>query len=446
MWIRRFEVSGFKNFVEPVVLDDLGPINVIHGENNIGKSNLLDAMDLFFGILRSWLPGYRPGKANPFSPGNLADLGHPQQHVFGLQSTQPVDLSAGLECEPGEFDDAFWQGDAPVERIDLSITLTRVQQGYTFTAKVSLDGDIVTSEENHPKRNLGHRLVSAVTEVRLLYGGQRAHRFTVIDEQRGRRGAFKAPAAETPPQRAIVPQALATELFDASLSPDPLLYSRWELLSAMLLEAMPSLAPGRLIAGYDRRDNTATLYYEGPRGRLPIDQMGSSVQQVTALLGHALISGASLIAIEEPESNFRYSLQVRLRDVFRKLVAHPFGPRQLFITSHSPAFEVGDSFYAMRLVDGHPRIEKRPVSEAVAFTGFAPAVVPPTGTHARLGYVTSDRLVEVPEFVVSHLGIEGGGSVIFVERGEGEVEIMTHDRFLELFAGDGTEDGDGAER
>ncbi|MBK8695437.1 MAG: AAA family ATPase [Deltaproteobacteria bacterium] len=51
MKIERFEVKGFKNLRQSVVLDELAGVNVIHGENNIGKSNLLQAMDLFFWLL-----------------------------------------------------------------------------------------------------------------------------------------------------------------------------------------------------------------------------------------------------------------------------------------------------------------------------------------------------------------------------------------------------------
>ena len=47
MKLRSFSVQGFKNFEQEVRLDELGDINVIHGENNVGKSNLLQAIDLF---------------------------------------------------------------------------------------------------------------------------------------------------------------------------------------------------------------------------------------------------------------------------------------------------------------------------------------------------------------------------------------------------------------
>jgi predicted ATPase len=75
MKIERFEVKGFKNLRQNVVLDDLAGVNVIHGENNVGKSNLLQAMDLFFWLLgelakkdytvESSVPGSATGWVDP---------------------------------------------------------------------------------------------------------------------------------------------------------------------------------------------------------------------------------------------------------------------------------------------------------------------------------------------------------------------------------------------
>ena len=41
MRLSSFEVHGFKNLVAPIKLDALEPINVLHGANNVGKSNLM---------------------------------------------------------------------------------------------------------------------------------------------------------------------------------------------------------------------------------------------------------------------------------------------------------------------------------------------------------------------------------------------------------------------
>ena len=37
MQIKRFSVKGYKNFQNEIVLENMGNICVIHGENNVGK-------------------------------------------------------------------------------------------------------------------------------------------------------------------------------------------------------------------------------------------------------------------------------------------------------------------------------------------------------------------------------------------------------------------------
>lgn len=51
MQLERFAVKGYKNFQREVVMEDMGPVCVIHGENNVGKSNLLEAQFLFLQIM-----------------------------------------------------------------------------------------------------------------------------------------------------------------------------------------------------------------------------------------------------------------------------------------------------------------------------------------------------------------------------------------------------------
>jgi hypothetical protein len=47
MRLERFRVQGYKNFRAPLQLADLGRFNVLHGDNNVGKSNLLESIGLF---------------------------------------------------------------------------------------------------------------------------------------------------------------------------------------------------------------------------------------------------------------------------------------------------------------------------------------------------------------------------------------------------------------
>ncbi len=49
--LTEFHVSGYKSLYD-CTITDLQPINVFHGENNVGKSNVLEALDLFCRALR----------------------------------------------------------------------------------------------------------------------------------------------------------------------------------------------------------------------------------------------------------------------------------------------------------------------------------------------------------------------------------------------------------
>lgn len=81
-----------------------------------------------------------------------------------------------------------------------------------------------------------------------------------------------------------------------------------------------------------------------------------------------LVSDANFIAIEEPELNLRYTLQLRLRDILSEIVKSKVGPQQIFLTSHSPAFEYGEHFYAMKATNDGPIIEHMPIKQAPFFT------------------------------------------------------------------------------
>jgi AAA15 family ATPase/GTPase len=58
--IKELSIKGFKNLTDRVMFAELGRINVIHGENNVGKSNVLEAMHLLFELLELRLAEIEP--------------------------------------------------------------------------------------------------------------------------------------------------------------------------------------------------------------------------------------------------------------------------------------------------------------------------------------------------------------------------------------------------
>jgi hypothetical protein len=166
------------------------------------------------------------------------------------------------------------------------------------------------------------------------------------------------------------------------------------------------------------------------------------------LLGQLLLTPASLIGIEEPELNLRYNLQKQLLAAFEQITASPYGPSQLFLTSHSPAFETGEHFFAMEFKDGAPSLSRKPRALARVYTGMTAEEDEYSEMYERLpepvSYVSSEGLVLLPDDVRKQLDLEHGGGVSFIPNEEsGRFELWTTDEVEDRIIG-GNGSGDNA--
>lgn len=457
MRLQRFEVSGYKNFRQAVVLDQLGAINVIHGENNVGKSNLLQAIDVFFALLEafprsptamSYTTRFEPIRWDQEALFHRV-VDHPPAMLFNLESPHPITMAGTLLLDPdalatakvygGEVQAATLEIELQIER-DFSVryevlTLRLLDQGGNWS---------VSEELTH------HRWAILLESVLVPFSLEKdiQPRYVLIGTDRrtrsDRHSSEGEPAAPVNSRsEGLIPDSLLLALYDAKESIEPLRYRRWELFVEVMREFEDIVGKGQLVATYDRRMNKANLALQTDKARIPVDVQGSGVQQLVALLARLLRNDATIVAIEEPELNLRFDLQCRVRDVLAQIVASPAGPAQIFLTSHSPAFESGECFYAMRATDHGPVVERRKVEEAPLFTTHLLEGHPP-GSRAPLSYVSSEGLVQLPESIRKELGLEHGGGVVILKRDQAPyVEFLTNEQFLDLMSGhDSTEQGD----
>jgi len=84
MRLKRFSVKGFKNFRQEIVLEDMGTICVIHGENNVGKSNVLEAMQLFFQLFHKIQKAHNELKMTKKIPQSQAPFFENQFALIGV--------------------------------------------------------------------------------------------------------------------------------------------------------------------------------------------------------------------------------------------------------------------------------------------------------------------------------------------------------------------------
>jgi hypothetical protein len=449
MHLIHFEVRGYKNFRAPLRLDDLGKINVLHGDNNVGKSNLLEAIGLFFVLLQALREDVRggPSLAERFerrttevpTSGGLrstvrslsyfAERGFAADEIFHFDDGSPIHLVARLRLDPvdGGGAAAPWADQA----VDVTLGVSRGEEELVITlfGLALEDGaSLAPTDEAEWVRllnPLGPRRRAKATEPRFAL--VRADR-TMLAEP--------APAREqTSPleTREPLPREIGMALHRAEEA-SGVERERFDRFLASLDAFKDMVGEGRWRVRYDRDEDRADLRLEVERGRArPLRLMGSGVQQVAVLLARLAMTGADIVAIEEPELNLRWAAQHRLRSALAALVGKPGGPSQAFVTSHSAAFELEPTFFLLERTADGPRVTRRPSEQAPVLLN--PEVqVPPEGARAPLSYVTTDGLVRIPDHVRADLGLEHGGGVVFVrEKDHGHYRLLNDAQFLDLF-------------
>jgi hypothetical protein len=398
MLIRRFEVQGFKNLTEPLVLEDLGPLNVLHGDNNVGKSNILKAMDLFFRLLAiGHSPVHEPFLLDDHKFFQLLD--QKRVEVFNLASPVPIVLSAHLEVEPGD-----WKAAGVPERQTNELIL--VEHRLTW----------VGSRVEYSVTNLRADIdISEAMQLLLLLSGMYMPRQRSFQRIKAKRTDEKSSTE------------LAEKLYNAKEAGDLPTAQRWERFGAAMAEFGDLLGVGRFWPRHPS-NQPYQLDFRTESALIPVHLLGSGIQQLVAILAEILVSGTSIVAVEEPELHLKVNQQERLRDILRKLPGTTGAPSQIFLTSHSPFFEVSDSFYFIsRSATGAPMVTRRPASEAALAVGaHAPTTIPKL---AGTSWVSHDGVHRLTAEVMEHLGIVGGGSVfahLGDERGIASIESDAH--------------------
>jgi hypothetical protein len=425
MFLRRFSVKGYKNIRGPVVLDPLGPINVLHGANNVGKSNLLQAMALFFRCLRpidGELPFAQPAR---LPRDRFADfVSHPLE-LFHLDGNGPVVLSAKLAISTDEL--AAAQIEVQDDATSLEIEQTLAWDGDEVTLKL-LRFELAGGRDATPRWH------DAAEKARLL----RFARFLAQNPlvRQGPAERFALVGVRRDLEEDSIPRdgdlaPLALEMFDCRESRDTLRRDRWLAFVDAMRPFEDVLWPGAFEVTYQREEGKARLVYDTAKTRVPFRLLGTGVQQAAAVLGHILMRNASIVAIEEPELNLRWAMQERLREGLGRVVkpGENGALNQLFLSSHSPAFEAGDTFFLMEPGPSGPMVSRRPAAELpLVLGGGAPHLgLPDAAPHA---YVTSQGIVRLPDEVIDRVHVRGGGGVVFPRAEPHGVRVVSNDDML----------------
>jgi hypothetical protein len=400
---------------------------VIHGENNVGKSNLLQAMDLYFRLLElrlkdqnSFLIG-DSGRTISTEHVNFNKLGHPAKEIFNLLEPTPMELKGTFSFTAKQQE--YFGRSLPLVSIGLRVSR---QENNIRIQTVRLDPGL-------PPPDL-EQVLAFLSQKHLWQAQKPSERYMLL-------GVYRGSITTALPTLHIVPQWLRDALFDAKESREGTKVRRWELFVEAMKQFEPILGPGRFATAFDRQSNRADLVFDNGDVRVPVDLLGSGVQQIVALLGQLLMMPATLIGIEEPELNLRYTLQKQLLKALQQITASEYGPEQIFLSSHSPAFEAEEHFFGMEMSDDGPTLSRHPRAMARIYTRTRDEEDLYPEMHARRSepvcYVSSEGLVLLPKDVRQQLKVEQGGGVGFIPNKQtGRFEIWTTDQIEQWLSGD----------
>lgn len=435
MYLRNFSVQGYKNFRRRVELNNLPSIVVIHGDNNVGKSNLLEAMSLFFCLLADHEGEGRPlplWRAVELTADHFAQATRLQpREIFNAWQPEAIVLEGTIDVSHESLRAA---GIVPLlDTSNVEIVL-RVQP-HALGVSWKVDRFRFAGEEDAVTLGDGERSVFvrrfALYLARNYIAGRSdfGNRFEILTVHREL--SSRSGTSPNGTERLLVSTDLQLRLYDAKESLEPTLYERWSLFASILASFDDLLGPGQVVVTYDRSNRTAQLAWQSKGQRIPVQWMGSGVQQLVGLVAHLLVSGASILGIEEPELNLRFTQQLRLREILGTIVNDGRGPSQLFITSHSPAFESDSSFYHVVSGPDGPTVSVKSPEHAEMATGHRAERDPGRNT-GTLSYVSSEGVVMLPHHVREAIGVAGGGGVVFVmDRNEKAATMMTNDTYLQ---------------
>ncbi len=430
MRLSSFEVSGFKNFVEPIKVEGLGTFVVLHGDNNVGKSNLLKAIQLFVTLLAAWrgdnrgLPAATPYEMTDAELKRWTRQDRSELFPLGVEAPEPMRLAGEFHSTREELDAAGIEAPDSAVRVRIALEFAwrpeRQSTQLRFTSFCLANGLDLTTNPERPESRFAGPLSGFFARPR-------------FDKAVPTIGSVHRVQSKRTDQATLT--RLAETLHAARDSEDRTVAVRWERFEEAMRRFSSMLGDGRFVPIWPQ-GKAALLMFQTDRARIPLYLLGSGVQQVVSVMTDLLCSGAAIVAIEEPEVHLRTDAQELLREILRDLPGNEGSPSQIFVSSHAPTFELAPSFvHIHRGPSGHTRAAIRSAADAPAVLHVSTPDARDGDATTPISWLSSDGVLRLSARVRNHIGREQpGGVVVSISETEANTaEIRSTERFVERF-------------
>ena len=367
MFISEFTIDNFRS-LKNVHLKNMQRVCIFHGDNNSGKSNILAAIEA---ILKSKSVLQDPGteKDQPlyqnvsFNQGRLLDF----TDNFRFDEKQPITFSLGVTFDDVEL--GPYQG--VIEEIQSSVRLPpaarrkapkrlrglKLNDGHAktmlikgeliyvdrntceaITQRIDINSNFVLFElvkdqpvyvpslEKSPisleqRERVVAGLTTLLTDSFRLIGTNRA-----MDKERL--------TISQPPPDFLTPSTFKRSLF--RLATDRQSYDLFKQINQQFNSKPFSF--GEISFSIDSKTEEIEVMIEKVSSRLPLNRIGSGLQQILFLIANIVNNRHRMIGFEEIELNLSPEAQKRIFETLKSLIYDTKLINQALVTSHSPYF------------------------------------------------------------------------------------------------------------
>jgi len=421
--IEELAITNFRTFRERTVIPfgtpgaGADPIITFHGDNGTGKSNAIDALDLFFRVTVASL------KAGDDNCELIADWNSPVRGISGLvidYRDRPTGANGATEIEV-TFSDARL-GTIRISLIpsgnQVRLQLQRISTSDSSTSEIS----VVPVPKGGPRDQLR-------TWIETPFGPD-SYPIAILDARRNAQWMGK------PKPTSLLHPSLAEALFALRTALRPELREDWRIFTRILGRFATFQGKDISIERIEHSSPPELIMEDRGRSVLAFGELSSGEQQIIVLSATSLLANAGILVIQEPEISLDLKNQRLIQEILQGLTRDGFAD-QIILESHVPSFD-GPSVIRFRRDEGGATAVER-VPSADAATAELARSAEQQGAKQR--WVTPDGYTQLPEAMREDLRVGAGAHVWFL-KGHGRWEAWPEDELAQLLGDEDAEASD----
>ena len=368
MNIKKFEIENYRS-LKNLKISDFGKTTIFYGDNNVGKSNILNALQLIFSRKPKLSSGETLSELENFYEGVLIDS---QNTYFNNDTSSRINFSVEIEVSKSELN---------IDSIIQSIFNNSSKFNFTFEGQISFIG-----QGDH---DFSEFKIEAIKSGKVILYSNRTNVsfFPTLDKENKKQSQFSKAFTQLIDifNDCVYVVSSDRDMHETQMDGDSTNYLSPKTFKKFLYSLYLSPKKFKLFeqinSVYSQAPfNFGTVSFSKDRGkleimikekdfRLPIKHLGSGALQALYIISSIVCSQSKIVCLEELEQNLSPRKQFEILKKIQAMIGDPtLSLNQLLLSSHSSVYakpKLG-SIYFLEKTDGKTSIsakEKEKVSK-----------------------------------------------------------------------------------